>query len=273
MPIRVLALCGFTQNATIYFKQLGAIRKACKDVEFVFLEPPIIVEQADMPWNQNLSEFDSSATTEKAEQTPETTPRAWWTTNGDRTIYRLWLKLPGKGFDETVQYIHDYLVKSEPFDGIMGFSQGACMAAILGALLTKPGLHPLFPSEPPLRAPKFIISTGGFLPTPSEPSFSEYFPLPSTLPILHIIGRNDTLITEEKTRTLINVCPNSRVEFHEGGHFTPSKANWRKFLNAYITSFAEGGSQGDVPSPSAFGPSGTTTPATSTPRAGSPHPA
>jgi hypothetical protein len=32
--VKVLALCGFTQNATIYFKQLGAIRKACKDVEF-----------------------------------------------------------------------------------------------------------------------------------------------------------------------------------------------------------------------------------------------
>jgi hypothetical protein len=32
--VRVLALCGFTQNATIYFKQLGAIRKACKDVDF-----------------------------------------------------------------------------------------------------------------------------------------------------------------------------------------------------------------------------------------------
>lgn len=34
MPTRVLALCGFTQNAYIFKKQLGAIRKTCKDVEF-----------------------------------------------------------------------------------------------------------------------------------------------------------------------------------------------------------------------------------------------
>jgi hypothetical protein len=54
----------------------------------VFLEPPIIVEQADMPWNQSLSEFDSTATTESEEQTPETTPRAWWLTAKERTVYR-----------------------------------------------------------------------------------------------------------------------------------------------------------------------------------------
>ena len=111
--LRVLALCGFTQNSYIYSRQvdpshrtsalvlnppqLGAIRKACKNVEFgtsfhhpfarrsavvdiktVFLEPPIIVEKVDMPWNTNLTDFDSSATTGEEEQTPETTPRAWW---------------------------------------------------------------------------------------------------------------------------------------------------------------------------------------------------
>ena len=41
-----------------------------------------------MPWNQSLSEFDSTATTEAEEQTPETTPRAWWLTAKERTVYR-----------------------------------------------------------------------------------------------------------------------------------------------------------------------------------------
>ena len=41
-----------------------------------------------MPWNQSLSEFDSTATTESEEQTPETTPRAWWLTAKERTVYR-----------------------------------------------------------------------------------------------------------------------------------------------------------------------------------------
>ena len=53
------------------------------------------------------------------------------------------------GFDEAVAYIHDYMINNPPFDvrpphtgsgradkqGIMGFSQGACMAAILSSLV------------------------------------------------------------------------------------------------------------------------------------------
>jgi len=51
------------------------------------LEPPHIVEKVDMPWAQNLDEYDSTATTEKEDQTPETTPRAWWLSSKDRTVY------------------------------------------------------------------------------------------------------------------------------------------------------------------------------------------
>lgn len=64
----------------------SSINEADKNV--VFLEPPIVVEAADMPWNQSLSEYDSSATTAKEEQTAETTPRAWWLTAKERTEYR-----------------------------------------------------------------------------------------------------------------------------------------------------------------------------------------
>ena len=54
----------------------------------VFLEPPHVVEKVDMPWNQNPSELDSDAAIDEEEQTPETTPRAWWLSTQDRTVYR-----------------------------------------------------------------------------------------------------------------------------------------------------------------------------------------
>ncbi|WVF65802.1 hypothetical protein IAT40_000539 [Kwoniella sp. CBS 6097] len=269
MTVRVLALCGFTQNSYIYSKQLGAVRKTCKDVEFVFLEPPIVVEKADLPWSSNLDQFGSNATTDETAQTPETTPRAWWTTANEQKTY--------KRFDETVAYLHDFLSKNEPFDGIMGFSQGAGMAALLSAMLEKPGLHPNFPAEPPLPKFKFAIFVGGFLPKAESHDFTPYFPLPSTLPTLHVSGKNDTLITIERSQTLVDKCENARLELHDGGHYTPSKASWRHFFNAYISSFAEGGSQGDIPALSTFGPggSGVNTPVNpkggdGTPRAGTP---
>jgi hypothetical protein len=66
------------------------------------------------------------------------------------------------GMDESLAYLHKAMVEQGPFDGVMGFSQGACMAAVLAALvgpglvssdfrslqLEKPNLHPMWPSEP-----------------------------------------------------------------------------------------------------------------------------
>ncbi|WVQ79156.1 hypothetical protein IAT38_001252 [Cryptococcus sp. DSM 104549] len=254
-PIRVLALCGFTQNSYIYSKQLGAVRKACKNVEFVFVDPPVVVKKADLPWvtEANLDQFGSSASMDAETQTPETTPRAWWI-NADE-----WKTF--KQFDETVAWLHDYLSKNGPFDGIMGFSQGAGMAALLCGLLEKPGkLHPNFPAEPAIPQFKFAIFVGGFLPKCESHDFSGYFPLPSSLPTLHVSGKGDTLIPPERSQILLAQCENGRFEPHEGGHYTPSKSSWRHFLNAWISSFAEGGAQGDVGTLDSYGPSGANAP-------------
>ncbi|WOO80685.1 Esterase OVCA2 [Vanrija pseudolonga] len=270
-PTRILALCGFTQNATIYSKQLGAVRKTAKNAEFVFLEPPIVVQKADMPWNAgSLDQFASNATTEEESQTPETTPRAWWLSSGDTADKKVF-----RGYNESIKYIHDFMVSNGPFDGIMGFSQGACMAAVVAALLEKPGLHPDWTPSPALPKLKFLIAVGGFLPAAVEPSFDNYFPLPATLPVLHVLGKNDVVVSAERSQSLIDGSLNSRVEQHDGGHFTPSKASWRHFFNAYITAVANGEDQNDVPPVNSFGPSGANTPATGsgTPRSSTPAPA
>ncbi|EIW69009.1 hypothetical protein TREMEDRAFT_39324 [Tremella mesenterica DSM 1558] len=262
MVMRVLALCGFTQNAHIYSKQLGAIRKTCKEVEFVFCEPPVVVKKADMPWAQSTASFGSDATTDEDAQTPETTPRAWFLSRDRSSLLGMFSPLPYSSLSdfseipETMAYMHDFLVRHGPFDGAMGFSQGGCMAALLAALLEKPNLDPSWPSEPRIPPFKFIICVGGFFPNTTNPNFYPWFPLPAHLSTLHVIGKNDVIVTEERSRGLIAQCENARVEYHEGGHFTPSKASWRHFFNAYIMSFVPGGDQGDVPPPSSFGPGG-----------------
>ena len=77
-----------------------------------------------------------------------------------------------------------------------------------------------------------MISIGGFLPQPKTPDLSSLFPLPAHLPTLHIMGRNDVVVPPERSQTLVDACPdeNRRVEVHDGGHFTPSKASWRHFF-------------------------------------------
>lgn len=50
------------------------------------------------------------------------------------------------------------------------------------------------------------------------------------MPVLHVLGDNDVVVTPERSQSLIDATLNGRVEHHTGGHFTPSKASWRHFL-------------------------------------------
>jgi len=132
------------------------------------------------------------------------------------------------------------------------------MAAFLAALLERPHACPEFlvdgvPPHPPLS---FCIAVAGFRPIGS---ISDAVMLPSySTPTLHVLGRTDIIVVEERSKSLLDVSLNKRVEYHDGGHFVPSKANWRTFFREYLRNPG-----GDVLSPSAISsqpPSGTVTP-------------
>lgn len=118
----------------------------------------------------------------------------------------------------------------------------------------------------------------GFRPRGTD---DDVFETPYTTPTLHVLGRNDVIVVEERSKTLLDVSENKRVEWHDGGmlfglfpdfsqpmffllsigHFVPSKASWRAFFREYLHD-----PTGDIPSP---GPvsgsqpaSGTATPDT-----------
>lgn len=62
------------------------------------------------------------------------------------------------------------------------------------------------------------ICCGGF--EAADPALANFYPI--TTPTLHIIGKNDTIVTEERSRTLIRRCEDYRIEIHEG-----SKCSWQ----------------------------------------------
>ena len=62
---------------------------------------------------------------------------------------------------------------------------------------------------------EFCISVSGF--RLNDP-FSLELLMPSySTPTLHILGKMDTVVVEERSRQLIEVSENSRVEEHNGG--------------------------------------------------------
>ncbi|CDO72032.1 hypothetical protein BN946_scf184943.g67 [Trametes cinnabarina] len=237
---KVLMLHGYAQSATIFSKRLGALRKTCgKDIEFgtvactqcmymnpncsqqylaVFVDAPHVLTPADLAEafqsSNDSSSLDDLGAPEAATETdPALAPRGWWSVDAART--------KTVGLEDSIMLLREYLTKDH-YEGIFGFSQGAAMAAIMAALVTAAGFRP----KSPLCDAIFL------------PSFST--------PTLHILGRNDVIVVEERAKSLLDVSANKRVEYHDGGHFVPSKANWRNFLKAYMKD-----PLGDVPSPGA----------------------
>ncbi|KAF8320347.1 hypothetical protein DL93DRAFT_2073927 [Clavulina sp. PMI_390] len=251
MGIRVLCLPGFGQNAITFHRKFAAVQKQCKGVDFVIADPPHILLQAHDPSDASASQPPSEPIT--ADSPPELIPRAWWTANEDKTIYY--------NLDPTLVYIKTLLEKQEvPFDGVLGFSQGAAMAALLVALLERPDDLPSAKiNHPPMR---FGVFVSGF--KPLDLSISRIFEKPITTPTVHALGKTDVIVSIKRSQTLIDACQAPRVEWHEGGHHIPSKASWRAFFKTYLAAWDTESttSPSEVPSPTPpHLASGTSTPA------------
>lgn len=113
----------------------------------------------------------------------------------------------------------------------------------------------------------FCVAVSGF--KPKDAHWEQFFSPDYTTPTLHVLGLNDVIIPPERVRTLIDVSAHKRVVTHDGGHFVPSKANWRNFLRDYLKN-----PLGDVPAPPASDEANTVasslsgTPVTSAPASG-----
>ncbi|KAF9997224.1 hypothetical protein BGZ65_007188 [Modicella reniformis] len=147
MPLlRILCLHGYTQNALSFSKKTAVLRRTLKDVaDLVYITAPHIVpiptlETPEARENDQLENLE-----------PEAVPYGWW-------------RGPDyKGFDESLTVLQQVLEKQGPFDGVLGFSQGASMASLLQLLLERPHLSPTMNGykHNPF---KFAIMVSGFEP-------------------------------------------------------------------------------------------------------------
>lgn len=234
--LRILALHGYTSNAFILQRRLGAIRKACKDyAEFVFVNGPIRVE----PITDAAESLDAPDRVSKATDPTiplEEQPRAWWRSS-DEGVYLQ--------FDETIEFLNKEFAQHGPFDGVFGFSQGACFAALIASAFEDPSRYPKFQLPKDQGPLKFCVAVSGF--RSRDPNMQTLFPDQGIqTPILHILGKADQIVDEERAQTLVEASANSRVEHHESGHVIPSQAPWRNFLRDFFASFIREGEPADA---------------------------
>ncbi|XP_022131301.1 dihydrofolate reductase-like [Momordica charantia] len=128
----------------------------------------------------------------------------WFQFSADMTEYI--------NFDECLSFIEDYMLKNGPFDGLLGFSQGAVLSAAL------PGLQEKGVALTKVPKIKFVIIVSGakFLsPLLAEKAYSPSF----TCPSLHFLGEEDFLMPAGLE--LLESFVDPLVINHPKGHTVP----------------------------------------------------
>jgi hypothetical protein len=199
--LKILALHSFRTSASIFEKQMrlsGMYQLLSEDLkaEITYINAPNAASgpiPADV-----LAAFGDSSVQEYFE---------WWNANQDEAN-GTWHY---SRCDESLEYIQRVWKEAGGFDAIIGFSQGAAMAALVAALQQS---GTFLAHEPPL---KFIICIAGI--KVRDERFSGSYLRVCDVPSVHIIGQQDPI--KRLTNQLIRCFNSPTVLTHERGHVVP----------------------------------------------------
>ncbi|CAK0807998.1 unnamed protein product [Prorocentrum cordatum] len=110
-----------------------------------------------------------------------------------------------------------------PFDGVLGFSNGAAAAAVLLSELHGAGGVP---------APRFAILCAGFLP----PALVGAPRLP--IASLHVVGRNDKRVPLEQARQLQGLFVEPEELLHEREHLVPQRSPETEAVASWLSAWS-----------------------------------
>jgi len=215
-PLRILCIHGYRQNSAGFRQKLGAFRKAVgKRAEFVFIDAPLVVPSAS---GEGGDPGGDDAGEEKAEE------RGWWF-SAEAEISSFNALEDTKicpGFEASVNAIAEAEAALGPFDGILGFSQGAAMVGLYLAGAQQSSF-------------KFVIFVASFK-SKSEAHRHLYDASHKiSIPSLHVYGDTDGVIPKPMSIDFLEIFEDPQSLNHPGGHFVPAagpqKAVFNKFLD------------------------------------------
>ncbi|PSN60712.1 dihydrofolate reductase [Corynespora cassiicola Philippines] len=249
-PIKLLMLHGFTQSGPLFHAKTRALEKNLQKafpagISLHYPTAPIRLSPADIPFA--VASTTNGEANGNGAQDSEPDAWAWWRRKGDAEPYTY------EGIEQGLATLADVLQKEGPFDGVIGFSQGGAMAAMLASLL-EPGRRAAFEAFYPsggMRFPesfeadtgyvegtihpplKFAVSYSGFAARGTEIYHGFYEPKIKT-PMLHFLGTLDAVVEEKRSLALVDRCEENegRVVYHPGGHFLPSSQ--KAYVSALI---------------------------------------
>jgi pimeloyl-ACP methyl ester carboxylesterase len=191
---KVLALHGFTLEGKVMRYQLGPVAEQ--------LEQRFDVSYPDAPHSCSEQSVERLWKTHRPPRGVET-PRAWWHAEENGRLYA--------GWQSSVAFLSPLLAAGEP-SVVLGFSQGALLAALLAAISS-------VGEGPPVAG---VILIAGSL--PRAEGLSRYFDRVIDVPSLHLIGQRDSLMKGAPKKLVERFDPAQRtvLEF-DGGHVVPRR--------------------------------------------------
>eukprot|EP01062_Namystynia_karyoxenos_P057403 TRINITY_DN48433_c0_g1_i1.p2 TRINITY_DN48433_c0_g1~~TRINITY_DN48433_c0_g1_i1.p2 ORF type:complete len:256 (+),score=83.00 TRINITY_DN48433_c0_g1_i1:91-768(+) len=216
--LRILALHGHAQSAEAFKKKTGSLRtEVKKSCEWVFMDAP--------------HQVTPGGPTEDAEadQAPES-QRTWWNFTKDEATGTY--SYDPASVEASMRAVDEMFRSAGPFDGVVGFSQGACLLIKLCARLAAA------PGDADLPRFHFAGVIAGYL--PKDPvhrpaTGAEAFPIPS----IHVWGETDRVISAELSSEACELFADPVTYRHGGGHFVPSDKEFRKAFRAFVEAWQQ----------------------------------
>ncbi|XP_051765310.1 esterase OVCA2 [Ctenopharyngodon idella] len=221
VPLRILCIHGYRQNGNSFREKTGALRKLLKkQVELVYISAP---HQVPAIQNETNQEPEKSARSGEEDQS------GWWFSDVQARSFNAKQECESSlGLEESIEAVKTAVKDLGPFDGILGFSQGAALVAMLCALQEQK-LQPDFNF-------RFAILVAGFRSACSQ--HQRFYKGPViTIPSLHVFGQDDRVIPEEMSRDLLPAFDGAQILFHPGGHFVPAASSHRQTYQDFLKKF------------------------------------
>mgnify|MGYP002629394621 CR=1 FL=1 len=219
--LRVLALHGYRQNAAVFRSRLGHLRKGLKaSCDFFFLDAPHAA-----PGEPDVDGAEGAGTRDD--------PRSWWLWDDGGEGGRPSLVSAYRGLDASLTSLKDALALHAPVHGVLGFSQGATMAALLLAEMGAAGGEG--------ETPRFAILAGAF--APRDPAFVPGAAIQT--PTMFIAGDADALVPPARSEELARLFADAAWLRHPGGHAVPTcSGETKQAMAAFVGRFRDEGGGG-----------------------------
>lgn len=244
--VKFLCLPGYLQSGKVFAEKSSGLRKILTKklhYELEYIDPPTIINsKEELPFVLSTDEGEANKKWQLIKD--NNLNRCWWVHTEDGQY---------KGFKEAIEYVVTHIKENGPYDGIIGFSQGAAMSAVISNIIGSS-----IPSHGHFKVSVLFSPFAFTLPVNNNETMTEinaevtnlhdyknkvylvsgfdrYFTPPHdfSTAVASVYGSEDVVVPKVRSEYLNQLYPQGAIVtfMHDGGHYLPNK---KQFLNPIV---------------------------------------